>query len=93
MSVSGLLGHSFRAKGRTFGHIIDPRTGEPTIGTVLAAVVLPSATETDALSTALLTMGAAGHDAIARLRPGMRTLVVSESDGQLQIEAHGIQVR
>ena len=75
MSVSGLLGHSFRAKGRTFGHIIDPRTGEPTIGTVLAAV------------------GAAGHDAIARLRPGMRTLVVSESDGQLQIEAHGIQVR
>jgi hypothetical protein len=38
-------------------------------------------------------MGAAGHDAIARLRPGMRTLVVSESDGQLQIEAHGIQVR
>lgn len=93
MSVSGLMGHSFQVKGRTFGHIIDPRTGEPAKGTVLAAVVLPSATETDALSTALLTVGAAGHDAIAKLRPGMRTLVASEFGGRLQVEAKGIQVR
>jgi FAD:protein FMN transferase len=93
MSVSGLWGNSFQVGGRTFGHIIDPRTGEPAIGTVLAAVVLPSATETDALSTALLTVGAAGHDGIARLRPGMRTLVVGESDGKLQVEAKGIMVR
>jgi thiamine biosynthesis lipoprotein len=93
MSVSGVLEHSFQAKGRTYGHVIDPRTGEPAIGTVLAAVVLPSATETDALSTALLTVGAAGHDAIAKLRPGMRTLVVSEAGGHLHVEAKGIQVR
>ncbi len=93
MSVSGVWGNSFQVGGRTFGHIIDPRTGEPAIGTVLAAVVLPSATETDALSTALLTVGSAGHDAIARLRPGMRTLLVSESGGQLQVEARGIVVR
>ena len=89
MSVSGVWGNSFQVGGRTFGHIIDPRTGEPAIGTVLAAVVLPSATETDALSTALLTVGAAGHDAIAGLRPGMRTLVVSESGGQLQRRSQG----
>jgi thiamine biosynthesis lipoprotein len=93
MSVSAVWGNSFQVKGRTYGHIIDPRTGEPAIGTVLAAVVLPSATETDALSTALLTLGAAGHNAIARLRPGMRTLVVSESGGRLQVEAKGITVR
>ena len=93
MSVSGVWGNSFRMGGRTFGHIIDPRTGEPAIGTVLAAVVLPLATETDALSTALLTVGAPGHDAIAKLRPGMRTLVVSESGGELRVEAKGITVR
>lgn len=93
MSVSGVWGHCFEAGGRTFGHIIDPRTGEPTRGTVLAAVVLPSATETDALSTALLTRGRIAHDAIASLRPGMRTLVVSESDGKLSVEAKGITVR
>jgi thiamine biosynthesis lipoprotein len=93
MSVSGVWGNSFQVKGRTYGHIIDPRTGEPAIGTVLAAVVLPLATETDALSTALLTVGAPGHDAIAKLRPGMRTLVVSESGGELRVEAKGITVR
>ena len=93
MSVSGVQEHSFQAGGRTFGHVIDPRTGEPAAGTVLAAVVLPSATETDALSTALLTLGSAGHEHIASLRPGMRTLVVSESGGQLSVEAKGIKVR
>ena len=93
MSVSGVREHSFQAGGRTFGHIIDPRTGEPALGTVLAAVVLPSATETDALSTALLTLGSAGHERIAGLRPGIRTLVVSESGGQLSAEAKGIKVR
>ena len=49
MSVSGVWGNSFEVGGRTYGHIIDPRTGEPALGTVLAAVVLPSATEMDAL--------------------------------------------
>jgi thiamine biosynthesis lipoprotein len=93
MSVSGVWGNSFQVRGRTFGHIIDPRTGEPALGTVLAAVVLPSATETDALSTALLTLGSAGHEQIASLRPGMRTVLVSESDGQLSVEAKGIKVR
>ena len=93
MSVSGVREHSFREGGRTFGHIIDPRTGEPAMGTVLAAVVLPSATETDALSTALLTLGSAGHERIASLRPGIRTLVVSESGGKVNVEAKGIKVR
>lgn len=93
MSVSGVRGKYFESGGRTYGHIIDPRTGEPAIGAVLAAVVLPSATETDALSTALLTLGAAGHDAIAKLRPGMRTLVVSASGGRSQAEAKGLQLR
>ena len=93
MSVSGVWGNSFEVRGRTYGHIIDPRTGEPAVGTVLAAVVLPSATETDALSTALLALGRAGHDQIAGLRPGMRTLVVSESGGKLSVEAKGIQVQ
>jgi thiamine biosynthesis lipoprotein len=93
MSVSGVRSNSFEAGGRTFGHIIDPRTAEPALGTVLAAVVLPSATETDALSTALLTLGSAGQEQVAGLRPGMRTMVVSESGGHLKVEAKGIMVR
>jgi len=79
LSVSAIWGKSFQADGKTFGHVLDPRSGQPVAGALLAAVILPSATETDALSTALLIAGEAGHEQIASLRPGMRTLLVSES--------------
>src|SRR5207248_2407071 len=68
MSVSGIRGKFFRSEGRTFGHILDPRTGQPAMNAAVAVVVLPSATESDALSTALLTVGPAGHEKIAGLR-------------------------
>jgi FAD:protein FMN transferase len=92
LSVSGIRGKFFEAGGRVLGHIIDPRTGAPATGALLTAVVLPSATETDALSTALLTLGPAGHDQIAQLRPGMRTLVAWDRQGQLAVEGRGIDV-
>jgi thiamine biosynthesis lipoprotein len=81
LSVSAVWGKSFTANGCTYGHIIDPRTGQPANRAVLSAVALDSATETDALSTALLTVGPDGHDQIAALRPGMRTLVAADAEG------------
>src|SRR5439155_4204671 len=75
VSVSAIWGRSFEVEGKLFGHVLDPRTGWPAAGAVLAAVILPSATETDALSTALLTLGADGRERIEKLRPGMRTLL------------------
>jgi len=92
MSVSASWGKFFRAEGKTFGHVLDPRTGQPADQAVMAVVVLPSATETDALSTALLTLGTAGHDTIARLRPGMKTLVMTEAGPSGRVEAKGILV-
>ena len=77
LSVSAIWGKCFQAAGVTYGHVIDPRTGYPAAAAVLAAVVLPSATETDAFSTALLTVGIAGREGIAGLRRGMRTLVAA----------------
>jgi FAD:protein FMN transferase len=93
LSLSGIWGRYFEAEGKTLGHIIDPRTGEPVSRAVLSAVVLPSATETDALSTALLALGLEGHELIAGLRPGMKTLVVSELGEGRRYEARGIEVR
>src|SRR4030095_6309124 len=79
LSVSAVWGKSFDAKGKTYGHVIDPRTGYPADDADLAAVVLASATETDALSTALLTLGPKHHDRIASLRPAIRTLVMKRN--------------
>jgi thiamine biosynthesis lipoprotein len=90
LSVSAISEKFFRAEGRTFGHIIDPRTGQPSCNALLAAVVLPSATETDALSTALLTLGPAGASRISTFRPSARTLVLHESKARVQIERVGI---
>ncbi len=84
MSVSTIWGRSFQSGEKTFGHVIDPRTGQPVESASLSAVVLPSATETDALSTALLTLGAAGHHSISRLRHGLHSIVVG-ADGAMEI--------
>jgi thiamine biosynthesis lipoprotein len=93
LSVSAVWGKYFQSGGTSFGHIIDPRTGEPTTNAVLSAVVLPSATESDALSTALLTLGPAGHDSITDLRTGIQTLVVAERNGVFELKSKGIPFR
>jgi thiamine biosynthesis lipoprotein len=90
LSVSAVWGKSFEADGKTFGHVLDPRTGWPVNHAVQAAVALPSATETDALSTALLVVGLAGHDAISRLRPDMRTMVVAPAEQGFRVKSMGI---
>ncbi len=90
LSVSAVWGKFFAADGKIYGHVIDPRTGAPTQAASLAAVVLPSATESDAFSTGLLIAGPAGHDAIQSLRPGMRTLVYAEEETAPRIVTHGI---
>jgi thiamine biosynthesis lipoprotein len=92
LSVSAVWGKSFQADGQTLGHVLDPRTGMPVTGAVLAAVVLPSATETDALSTALLTLGREGKKSLAQHHPGIRTLLVSESDGSYSVETNGLPI-
>jgi thiamine biosynthesis lipoprotein len=43
--------------GKRASHILDPRTGKPVEGLLGASVVCPSATDADALSTALFVMG------------------------------------
>jgi thiamine biosynthesis lipoprotein len=95
LSISAVWGKAFEANGRLYGHVIDPRTGEPVAGAVMAAVILPSATETDALSTGLLTLGVAGLETLARLRQSARMLVVETSTGakRFAVESHGIPVR
>ena len=92
ISLSAVWGRFFRNAERIFGHVLDPRTGEPVAGALLAAVVCPSAAETDALSTALLTLGAGGLDTVTALRPGLRALVVGEQDGRPMVRTRGIEI-
>lgn len=86
LSVSAVHGKFFHSGGKTYGHVMDPRTGAPTQGALLAAAALPSATETDAFSTALLVAGIAGHESISALRTEMRTfLLANDPDADTRI--------
>lgn len=89
LSVSAVWGRSFRVGEKTYGHIIDPRTGAPAEGARLTAVVLPSAMETDALSTALLTAPELMSQ-IVKQHPRLRGLVVSGSETSPQVSTHGM---
>ncbi len=55
LSVSAPKG---RLNDRQEGHVIDPRTGKPSVGARLAAATAVYSGETDALSTALVVLGA-----------------------------------
>jgi thiamine biosynthesis lipoprotein len=76
LSVSAVWGRALRRADRLWGHVIDPRTGEPVRRALLAAIVLPCPTDTDALSTALLVDGTPGLPRICRAFPEARGLVV-----------------
>jgi thiamine biosynthesis lipoprotein len=89
LSVSGVHGKSFEAGGRWYGHVIDPRTGEPVEGALMAAVALPSATETDALSTALLVLGAAGLQRLAETWPEISArVIVPDANSEEGVSIH-----
>ena len=64
--------------GRRFSHIVDPRTGRPVEGMLGASVVCASATEADALSTALYVLGPKAGAELARTRNAPALLVPAE---------------
>jgi thiamine biosynthesis lipoprotein len=57
LGTSGAAFQQFVADGKVYGHIIDPRTGEPAPGPLSVTVLAPSAAIADALSTAFYLMG------------------------------------
>jgi FAD:protein FMN transferase len=60
LSVSTPRGRTYRTGGATHGHVMDPRTGMPGCGAVLAAAVCAAGTDADATATALLLPGSDG---------------------------------
>jgi thiamine biosynthesis lipoprotein len=79
LSVSAARGKSFVANGRRYGHVMDARSGEPAVGAAAAAVVGASASECEALSTALLVLGESWRSTIAERFPGYEGFVATEA--------------
>lgn len=80
LSVSAVHGKAFEADGQLQGHVLDPRTGLPVPGAQLAAVATASATDSDALSTALLVLGRDWLETLHVRWPGARAWVIGNGD-------------
>jgi thiamine biosynthesis lipoprotein len=66
-SVSGSLGQWTEIEGRRYGHVIDPRSGEPLVRAAQAMVLMDSAASAEAWSKALLVVQPQqGLDGLAR---------------------------
>jgi thiamine biosynthesis lipoprotein len=57
MSTSGISEKFFRAGGRMYSHILDPRTGFPASGTLSVSVVAPRTIDSEAWAKAFFVNG------------------------------------
>lgn len=81
MGTSGASFQRFEVDGRVYGHILDPRTGEPGQGAASVTVLAPAAAQADALSTAFYLLGPAGAADYVDKHPEIGALFVLEDPG------------
>jgi thiamine biosynthesis lipoprotein len=82
MSTSGHVTDFFEYQGERYGHILDPRTGWPVEGRLIAIAFAPSGTETDALSTAFFVMSEEGVRAYCEAHPKVRAAIVPAAENR-----------
>lgn len=90
ISTSAPTWRRFEADGAEYHHLLDPHTGRPARGARSVTVAAPSATRSDALSTAVFVMGDKGPNFIIA-RPDLGALILFE-DGR-RFASPGLAVR
>lgn len=92
LSTSGSGTQFFRRRGRTYGHILNPRTGRPVEGIFSATVIAPTAAEADALSTAFYVMGPEKTADYCATRPELAAVIVCPTNrqGDVRLFAFGL---
>ncbi len=89
LSVSAGHGRATDVDGRSYGHVIDPRSGWPVTGNLLAAAVHPLATTSEGLSTALLVVGDEGIAGLAARFPEAGLLLVCQDGEGVRVITRG----
>jgi len=86
LSTSGSYEKFFRLNGRTYCHIMDPRTGEPVQGMLQTSVIAPTGTATDAVSTTMFVMGSAAGRKLLESMPNTSAIWITNKANKSQIE-------
>jgi len=92
LGTSGTAFQQFVADGRIYGHIIDPRSGEPALGPASVTVLAPTAAMADALSTAFYLLGpdAAAAYAVDHPEVGVVIVELGPSPGRPRVLVFGL---
>jgi thiamine biosynthesis lipoprotein len=92
LATSGSGTQFFVHEGRTYGHIIDPRTGQPAEGVLTATILAPTAAEADALSTAFYVLGPDAAAEFCRTHTGVGAILVCRQGrgGRVEIKTCGL---
>ena len=70
--------------GKRYGHILDPRTGQPAVGSQSVTIITADATAADAYATAVFVMGPEDGMAWVETRAGVEALIVDDSGEQFR---------
>ena len=68
--------------GKRYGHILDPRTGQPASGLLAVTVVAPDATTSDSWDTPLYVLGLDAGKALALARSDVAAVLVEPGEGR-----------
>lgn len=88
LATSGSARQYFRHQGRRYGHIIDPRNGQPAEGVYSATVVAPTAALADALATAFCVMGPESAISYCHERPQLAVVLVCPGPQGSGVQLH-----
>ena len=80
MGTSGTANQHFEWEGRRFGHVLDPRRGEPADELAAVSVIAADAATADALSTALFVLGLDKSIRFCENHPEIAALIVLKPD-------------
>lgn len=92
LGTSGSGTQFFYHQGKRYGHILDPRTGQPAEGVLSSTVLAPSAAAADALATAFFVLGVEKTQAYCAAHPDVSALLVTPSDRQGGIKLQAVNL-
>ncbi len=81
ISTSGQYEQFIAANGKTYGHILNPRTGWPAAGLISVTLVSPSAYTCDTWDTPLFVLGPDEARRVAKRHPDLAAVLVEPGHG------------
>lgn len=93
VATSGNYERFVTISGRRYGHILDPRSGQPVEGMAGVTVIASTAMEADALSTALFVLGPEEGRGLLARHPGCAALFIPDRQPPRILVTPGLRSR